>query len=150
MILSHVAKYLMTYFTRVHQKEEEKQLRFRRQQQELMYQFMSNITENNNAANYFLKALAAGMIKHVSTKIPGEIADFIVKEFCHSKKEVMKAILLDLAKIDQFHLFKMYLDEPRDLANFWITCHTNREIFAIPEETTLLYKAKLLKIFFLN
>lgn len=145
MLLSHVAKYLIVYFTRVHSKEEEKNKKFRKQQQKLMYQFMSNITESETAANYFLKALSAGMTEHVSNKIPGKIADFIVKEFCHSKHEVIKTILLDLAKIDQFHLFKMYIDEPRDFAQFWTTWHTNRKIFAIPEGTTLTLYGKIAK-----
>lgn len=145
MLLSHVAKYLINYFTRVHTKEEVKQRKFRNQQQDLMYQFVLNVAENNIAANYFLMALVVGMIEHVSTKIPGKIADFIIKEFSHSKKEVIRAILLDLAEKDQFHLFKMYIDEPREFANLWITQHTNREIFAIIEGTQLTLYSKIAK-----
>ncbi|CAG2248536.1 unnamed protein product [Mytilus edulis] len=137
LLLSHVAKYLITYFTRVHKKEEEKQRKFRKQQQELMYQFVSNVTVTNNAANYFLKALSDGMIEHVSTKIPGDIADLIVKEFGHSKHKMIKMILLDLAEKDQFRLFKMYIDEPRDYANAWTIQYVNTKLFAVKKGSTL-------------
>jgi hypothetical protein len=53
--------------------------------------------------------------EHISDLIPLDVADKIMRLFSYEKYSVMKAIMIDLAKNENFEDYKAYINDPVSL-----------------------------------
>ena len=67
--------------------------------------------------------------EHVSDLILLDVADTIMRLFSYEKYSVMKAIMIDLAKNENFEDYKAYINDPASYARQWIMAFINKTIF---------------------
>jgi hypothetical protein len=81
------------------------------------------------AVGFFKEATTLKVKEHISDLIPLDVADEIMRLFSYEKYSVMKAIMIDLAKNENFEDYKAYINDPASYTRQWIMAFINKRIF---------------------
>jgi hypothetical protein len=73
-------------------------------------------------------------LEYLGDCLPGEVENEILKIFKHSKYELMRSVMKDLAIKDVFHYFIMFISEAEIFVQQWLINHTNEMLFGESED----------------
>jgi hypothetical protein len=102
---------------------------YRRTAWTLFKNLVESKTKDMEAVGFFKEATMLKVKEHVSDLIPLDVADKIMRLFSYEKYSAMKAIMIDLAKNENFEDYKAYINDPVSYARKWIMAFTNKTIF---------------------
>ena len=135
MIMNHVVQYVTVIFTTMNNKYDSKHSprgqmeEYRRTAWTLFKNLVESKTEDMVAVGFFKETTMLKVKEQVSVLIPLDVADKIMMLFSNEKYSVMKAIMIDLAKNENFDDYKAYINDPASYARKWIMAFTNKTIF---------------------
>ena len=102
---------------------------YRRTAWTLFKNLVESKTGDMVAVGFFKEATTLKVKEHISDLIPLDVADKIMRLFSYEKYSVMKAIMIDLAKNENFEDYKAYINDPASYARQWIMAFINKTIF---------------------
>ena len=135
MIMNHVVQYVTVIFTTLNNAYDSKHSprgqmeEYRRTAWTLFKNLVESKTGDMIAVGFFKEATMLKVKEHISDLIPLDVADNIMRIFSYEKYSVMKAIMIDLAKNENFEDYKAYINDPASYARKWIMAFTNKTIF---------------------
>jgi hypothetical protein len=135
MIMNHVVQYVTVIFTTLNNTYDSKHSprghmeEYRRTAWTLFKNLVESKTKDMEAVGFFKEATMLKVKEHVSDLIPLDVADKIMRLFSYEKYSAMKAIMIDLAKNENFEDYKAYINDPVSYARKWIMAFTNKTIF---------------------
>jgi hypothetical protein len=135
IIMNHVVQYVTVIFTTLNNKYDSKHSprgqmeEYRRTAWTLFKHLVESKTGDMVAVGFFKEATKLKVKEHVSDLIPLDVADTIMVFFNNGKYRVMKAMMIDLAKNENFEDYKAYINDPASYARKWIMAFINKRIF---------------------
>ena len=140
LVLTHITGYCIKMFVTLYNRYELKnsQRTTLEKYKETAWTLFNNLIDSKNAAviaaGFFHEAIEEAVLEYLGECLPGEVKNEVLKIFKHSKYELMRSVMKDLAIKDIFHYFIMFISETEIFVQQWLINHTNGMLFGESED----------------
>lgn len=140
LVLTHITGYCIKMFVMLDNRYElEHSPRAKLEKyKETAWMLFNNLIDSKNsaviAAGFFHEAIEEAVLEYLGECLPGEVENEVLKIFKHSKYELMKSVMKDLAIKDVFHYFIMFISEAEIFVQQWLINYTNEMLFGESED----------------
>ncbi|VDH97491.1 Hypothetical predicted protein [Mytilus galloprovincialis] len=156
-IIEHVVRHLVIVFTELDQQYDSKHSP-RSQMEEYkhtVWTLFTNLfeqkTEDMITVGFFKDAMLKIVTDHVSTLVPMDVANKVMVSFSREKYTLMKTIMIELARNDNFDAYMAFVKEPATFTRNWLSDYLYKYIFHNKTDDIhhygLLAKSRTTKIF---